>query len=97
MIPSLKKQKSELPKCTKIHVKHILRTINKFVDICKASCLNLITGPQKFTKFCELLSETIQDDWDCIIDGMNQTNNNFNQATKTFIAKYIKITDLANQ
>ena len=95
--PILEKRKAEVQKCTKLHVEHILRTINEFKDICKASCLNLTTGPKKFTKFCEFLGEIIWDDWDRIIDGMYQTNNNFNQATKQFIAKYIKTTDLTNQ
>ena len=54
-------------------------------------------GPYKFTKFREVLGDSICDLWDLIIKGLTHTNNHFNQAITLFLEKYIQATDYVNQ
>ena len=59
--------------------------------------LSLTTSPLKFSFFQQCLGGTICDQWDTLVDGLNETVANFTTVRNNLIAGLVHPTDLADQ
>ena len=75
----------------------LCRCILEFEDVSAPPRLSLTTGPLKFSFFRQCLGGTIRDQWDTLIDGLNETIANFTVARNNLIAELVRPTDLADQ
>ena len=69
----------------------------EFDDVSAPPCLSLTTGPLKFLLFRQCLDGTIHDQWDTLMDGLNETIANFTIAHNNLIAELVHPTDSADQ
>ena len=75
----------------------LCRCVLEFEDVSAPPRLSLMTGPLKFSLFCQCLGGTIYDQWDNLTDGLNETIANFTVARNNLIAELVRPTDLADQ
>ena len=91
------KRKYNVPLVTTQDVETLCRCILEFEDVSAPPRLSLTTGPLKFSFFRQCLGGTIRDQWDTLIDGLNETIANFTVARNNLIAELVRPTDLADQ
>ena len=91
------KRKYNVPHVTTQDMETLCHCVLEFDNVLAPPRLSLMTGPLKFSFFRQCLGGTIQDQWDTLTDGLNETIANFNIAHNNLIAELVRPTDLADQ
>ena len=91
------KRKYNVPLVTTQDVETLCHCVLEFKDASAPLHLSLTTGPLKFSFFRQCLGSTIHDQWDTLVDGLNETVANFTIACNNLIAGLVCPTDLADQ
>ena len=91
------KRKYNVRLVTTQDVETLCHCILEFEDVLAPPRLSLMTGPLKVSFFRQCLGGTIHDQWDTLMDGLNETIANFTIACNNLIAELVRPTDLADQ
>ena len=78
-------------------VETLCHCILEFEDVSAPPHLSLTTGPLKFSFFRQCLGGTIHNQWDTLVDGLNETMANFTNVRNNLIAGLVRPTDLVDQ
>ena len=83
--------KMYLPVCSDPSNKELfLYVIDQFLDACDNDRLHLSQGPQRYTKFRQVLDGSLRIDWQELSDGRaNKTVDSFKEDYHTLISKYL--------
>ena len=78
-------------------VETLCHCVLEFDDVSAIPHLSLTMGPLKFSFFRQCLGGTIQDKWDVLADGRNETVANFLLVHNNYITELVHPTDLTDQ
>ena len=91
------KRKYNVPLVNTQDVETLCHCILEFEDVSVPPRLLLTTGHLKFSFFRQCLGGTIRNQWDTLVDGLNEAMANFTNVQNNLIAGLVCPTDLADQ